>query len=432
NEEEAQKDKKTTDWILECVKDNLLFLKLDREQRERVVKRMRLVKVPTGTAIITQGEVNANTFYVCESGSFDILVDKVKVGQYKRGGCFGELALLYDSPRAATITATSDSEVWEVSRNAFRYEVAAAYKQKNVETINFLKKVELFSFVLNKKKKSWNKPLLNSEITLAADALMEITFTTGQVVIKEGDEGDKFYIIKKGMCQWSKSNGEKGELSEGMFFGERALRTKEKRAATITALSSELLLLAMTAKDFEGLLGPVIEIIDGRISQYKRMAEEFEKEQKEAQSPKDTKDTPSGEQEKPSEEENIAAKRDKVCGLKELVTIGLLGKGAFGYVSLVEDPKTKKSYALKAIKKCQIVELGQQAHIISEKRVMEKMFNQFLVNLHRTYKDKLRVYFLLDACLGGELFTILRHKRYFDENTARFFTACVGNKFFFF
>ncbi|ETO18639.1 protein kinase [Reticulomyxa filosa] len=253
----------------------------------------------------------------------------------------------------------------------------------------------------------------------------------GEAVIKEGDEGDKFYIIKKGTCQWSKSNGEKGELTEGMFFGERALRTKERRAATIAA-TSELLLLAMTAKDFEALLGPVVEIIDGRINQYKRMAEAFEKEQKEAQSPKAKETTESSEKQtsKSSGEEDIASKRDKVCGLKELVTIGLLGKGAFGYVSLVEDPKTSKSYALKAIKKAQIVELGQQAHIISEKRVMEKMYNLFLVNLHCTYKDKLRVYFLLDACLGGELFTILRHRRYFDEPTARFYTACVGMFFF--
>jgi len=53
------------------------------------------------------------------------------------------------------------------------------------------------------------------------------------------------------------------------------------------------------------------------------------------------------------------------------------------------------------------------------------MHNKFLVNLHATYKDKLRVYFLLDVCLGGELFTILRQKRYFNEPTSKFYAACV-------
>jgi len=57
------------------------------------------------------------------------------------------------------------------------------------------------------------------------------------------------------------------------------------------------------------------------------------------------------------------------------------------------------------------------------------MSNKFLVNLHCTYKDNFRVYFLLDACLGGELFTILRQKRYFDEQTAKFYIACIVEAF---
>jgi len=75
------------------------------------------------------------------------------------------------------------------------------------------------------------------------------------------------------------------------------------------------------------------------------------------------------------------------------------------------------------------VELELQKHIISEKLVMDQMNNQFLVNLHCTYKDKLRVYFLLDVCLGGELFTILRSRRYFNEPTARFYAASVCEGF---
>ena len=60
---------------------------------------------------------------------------------------------------------------------------------------------------------------------------------------------------------------------------------------------------------------------------------------------------------------------------------------------------------------------------------MDELNNDFLVNLHTTYKDKLRVYFLLDVCLGGELFTILRSRRYFNEPTARFYAASVCEGF---
>jgi len=98
-------------------------------------------------------------------------------------------------------------------------------------------------------------------------------------------------------------------------------------------------------------------------------------------------------------------------------------------VSLVVDPNTGKSYALKAIKKYQIVDLGQQEHIVNEKDVMLLMNHPFLVNLRNTYKDPLRVYFLLDVCLGGELFGILRKARCFNEDTSRFFAACVIEAF---
>merc|ERR1719378_900496 len=117
------------------------------------------------------------------------------------------------------------------------------------------------------------------------------------------------------------------------------------------------------------------------------------------------------------------------CSLADLETIGILGRGAFGTVSLVTDPATSRSYALKAIRKNQVVEMGQQSHILNEKKVMAMLDNAFLVNLRATYKDEYRVYFLLEACLGGELFTILRKMRSFDEATARFYCSCVVEAF---
>merc|ERR1712228_98378 len=126
---------------------------------------------------------------------------------------------------------------------------------------------------------------------------------------------------------------------------------------------------------------------------------------------------------------NIGKNDDNICKLKEFQTIGILGRGAFGTVKLVQDPHTNVSYALKAIRKNQVVELGQQTHILNEKKVMQMLDNPFLVNLRATYKDEYRVYFLLEVCLGGELFTILRKMRSFDENTAKFYAACVIEAF---
>merc|ERR1719445_664582 len=109
----------------------------------------------------------------------------------------------------------------------------------------------------------------------------------------------------------------------------------------------------------------------------------------------------------------------------DLKVIGTLGKGSFGHVQLVSDIKTQKTYALKAVSKAQIVQTGQQGHIMSEKRVMETLHHPFLVKLYATYKDANRLYFLLELSLGGELFSVLREKTLFDDDTSRFYAGSV-------
>jgi len=108
-----------------------------------------------------------------------------------------------------------------------------------------------------------------------------------------------------------------------------------------------------------------------------------------------------------------------------LEVIGTLGKGSFGHVQLVKDKTTLVSYALKAVSKAQIVQTGQQGHIMSEKRVMEELDHPFLVKLFATYKDRDRLYLLLEPSLGGELFSVLREKTLFDDDTSRFYAGSV-------
>ena len=81
---------------------------------------MLKVAVETGKDVIRQGDSDekANEFYIIESGHYDIYVTddkkgvKLKVGQYKGSGSFGELALMYNQPRAATVTATTAGKLW--------------------------------------------------------------------------------------------------------------------------------------------------------------------------------------------------------------------------------------------------------------------------------------------------------------------------------
>jgi len=384
-------------WLFNCIKDNLLFKNLSREQNKLLIGHMALSTVIPHEKLITQGE-EGDTFYVVQKGTFLVSIDGKTVQQISKGECTGELALIHGAPRSATVTAQEQSEVWYITRNVYRKVLMVYSKEQSSQNIKFLKNVALF------------QPLLAKEIQVLVKALYENSFTAGEVIFRQGDPGDKFYVVKSGEVE-GVVTGEKAEtftLTCGEFFGERALLKNEPRAATMTAIT-QVCCLVLSRDDFTILMGPLQDMLN-------RQADEYAK-------PANTRQLINAKK---------AARQERRCpSLEELKksSLGILGVGAFGTVTLVMDYKTNTSYALKAIRKAQILELGQHTHILNEKHVMSALDSPFLVNLINTYKDSWKLYFLIDVCLGGELFTILRKKQSFDEPTAKFYASCVIEAF---
>ena len=91
------------------------------------------MKYNDGDKIIVQGDVIAERFFLLESGQCDIFVKKgsgnpIKVHTVLPGGFFGELALLYNAPRAATVVSVGESKLWALDRGTFKNCMARASK----------------------------------------------------------------------------------------------------------------------------------------------------------------------------------------------------------------------------------------------------------------------------------------------------------------
>jgi cAMP-dependent protein kinase regulator len=251
-----------------AVSGNFLFSHLDDEQFKTVLNALVEKPIPAkDIKVITQGDAG-DYFYVVEDGSFDIYIHQSgtvqpgpdgmgnKVATIGPGGSFGELALMYNAPRAATVVSASPkSTLWSLDRITFRRILMDSAFQRRRMYEAFLEEVPLLAY------------LKKYERAKIADALDTIKYPTGSTIITEGDPGDAFYLLESGEADALKNGVEQPVKSykRGDYFGELALLDDKPRAASIIT-STEVKVARLGRDGFKRLLGPVEEIM--RRTQY--------------------------------------------------------------------------------------------------------------------------------------------------------------------
>eukprot|EP01039_Chlorochromonas_danica_P006161 gene6162-6789_t len=485
--------------LVSALSQNYIFTSLTEQDVHELALTMEAVSVSAGENIITQGE-EGRYFYVIESGQFTVIVDKKTVAKLSPGNSFGELALIYNSPRQATIQADNDSVVFSLDRETYKLVVAQSSSNRAIEIKRALSHVPLL------------QELTEEQLDKVADSVEIFPYNTGDVIIRKGSEGNVFYMIKEGTVLVSDVGASFADhtLTTGDYFGERALITGEPRAATITA-QSHVKLLALDREAFNTLLGPLRELLDHnmniRILKSIKLFEKLNKQEImrvsqamviESFPPEYTiikqgeqgrkfyiikQGTAKVEAEKngsrsllselrpgsyfgemalldndvrkadvisisevvcfvldrdafiqilssiqhimsietqqrwdilkkslESSSTNLPAPEKKLTNIPftDLITLGVLGSGTFGRVTLVQDKKNKNNvYALKALLKSEIVANKQQTNILNEKNIMITSNHPFILQLYQTYKDSKKLYMLLEFIQGGELFNLL-------------------------
>ncbi|AAW41057.1 hypothetical protein CNBA5350 [Cryptococcus deneoformans B-3501A] len=262
--------------IRQAIKPNFLFRNLDDEQEADVLAAMKEVKMDAGEVVIEQGAAG-DFFYIVENGRLDVFVNKEgqvldlekgdrqglgkKVAECSEGSSFGELALMHNAPRAASIISLTPCTLWALDRVSFRTILLDHTSRKRRLYESFLSEVPILA------------SLQPQERAKIADVLESRTYNEGEDVIRQGDAGDEFFLIESGNAMAIKTDEDGNQsvvkhLGQGEYFGELALLNRRTRAATIRAEGPDKLRVAALGEQaFTRLLGPVKDIMARSVSE---------------------------------------------------------------------------------------------------------------------------------------------------------------------
>ncbi|ESO00933.1 hypothetical protein HELRODRAFT_185745 [Helobdella robusta] len=254
------KDYKTMAALSRAISKNVLFLHLDENERSDIFDAMFPIHRHAGEVIIQKGDEGDN-FYVIDHGEVEVYVDGKLVNTIGDGGSFGELALIYGTPRAATVKAKTDVKLWGIDRDSYRRILMGSTIRKRRMYDEFLSKVTVLESL-----DLWERHAV-------ADVLEPCQFEDGEEVVRQGDPGDDFFIILEGNATVYQKTNENSEpcivssLGPSEYFGEIALLLDRPRAATVVA-NGQLKCVKMDRDRFERVLGPCSDIIKRNISHY--------------------------------------------------------------------------------------------------------------------------------------------------------------------
>ena len=243
---------------------------------------------------------------------------------------------------------------------------------------------EKSSFIEQLKKVNLFKNFTNAKLEVLSKKIKVEKVANGKNLITQGEEGTRFYIIKKGQVDIFVKDKYIRTMNENEYLGDRALFFKEPRSATAKA-NGDVEVYYLEKEAFETVIEKNLKnyLIDRLYLQ------------------------------------------DDTVQLTDLVYYMKLGSGSYGNVSLVRSSKNKFFYAIKNISCKQILYTQLHQNLELERSILVKIDHPFIVKLVKTMKDKNYVYFLMDYIKGRELFDVIRDIGLLNKYQTQFYGASI-------
>ncbi|XP_061673225.1 cGMP-dependent protein kinase 1 isoform X2 [Syngnathoides biaculeatus] len=369
------------------LKSNLLS-NLDEDETRAVTACMHLTAVHHSCCVIQEGSSGSQA-YVVQEGRLDVTKDGQKLLTIEAGEMFGEVALLYNCTQIYSVTAQSDSKMWVLERKSYQTVLMRSGRERLARTSELLSGVPSLL------------ALPKDAIMKMCDLMEEARYSQGDYIFRQGASGDTFYIVNKGQVKVTeKKPGDEervlSKLSERHWFGEKAL--EDVRGVNVIA-ATDVTCLLIDRETFRDIIGGMV----------------FDSSQEVPQNTDCKHD---------SEVKDGASLLSST--LSDFQIISTLGEGQFGHTDLVQLKSNGQGlYAMRVFDKKAIVHNGLREHVLRERNILMDSACPFLVRLHKTFQDAKRIYLLTEACLHGDLYSLIKEKGCLDESSTKFYAACV-------
>lgn len=263
------KPQEVTDAICKALNQNFVFKGISEGLLVEVVERMYGVCFAAGSVVLQQAALPKpdDCMYFLQLGEAEVVISgavdqqskghggeerkveghTVRIPQ-KPGWVFGDVALLFHSPRTASVVAKTNITVWALERKTFLQFVMK--HAQGARALRFLRKLPLL------------KGLSDNDLIRAASRMPQRVYNDGQALVKYGERGDELFLIRYGKVRVLRPDGNGGRiealvLGRGQFVGERAVINDRLRVADCVAQGT-VQVVVMRKRDFMDLDNPLL------------------------------------------------------------------------------------------------------------------------------------------------------------------------------